>query len=148
MDYKKIIWDTIKYIENNSPKSGYIDITNTHWKQYKKEDKIHLRKLLVKNKLVRLGDNAQWSFQLTGEAMVAEESDFQDNGILKIDDSEFRKQRRISFQGVLLGALLGLLLSPLTTKLTELISPKHHSKIVILPKIQVVHDTVYLPKKK
>ena len=145
---KQIIWDTIRHIEEKAPKNGYLDITNTYWKAYSKEEKILLRKLLVLNKLVRLGDNQQWSFQLTGEAIVAEKNDFNDDGKLKDKDQSYRR----AIYTTLIGVGAGVILSTASTIGIEVWKAKHQqipqTNIVVRPTIQIHHDTIWLKGAK
>jgi len=139
---KEIIWHTLKYIEDNAPKNGYLDITDSHWKQFSQKRKNHFRKLLVLNGLVRLGDNDQWSFQLTGAAIVAEESDFNNDGKLKNKDKTWRR----TIIATLLGAGLGAILTAIPTIGIEVWKSKHLQPIPIdivgRPKVQIVRDTI------
>lgn len=146
MDNKESLWESIVYIREHAPDSGYLDIRKKLSGDLKNEDLELLRRLLVVNGLVRLDDKNQWLFQLTAKGLLLEKKKIKENGDLKKDYSEFIKSVKIASLAAIAGALVVLLLTPLQEWWKEkyLLPPKPNT--IVLPKIQLVHDTI--PKLK
>ncbi len=136
---KQLVWEAIKEIERHTinPSLNFLILEETIWKDFPDVDKLRIRGLLLTNGLIHLVGGYQWSFQLTAAGMVLKESDLKDNGILK------KKRNPELIRGLIIAAISALLGLATGTIQAKYLS-ENQPKTVVLPKIQVVHDTTIL----
>jgi hypothetical protein len=143
---KQLVWEALKRIEEHtlSPGNNFLILVEDIWKDWSNEDKLRIRGLLLTNGLIHLYGNYQWAFQLTAAGMVLKESDLQRNGILK------KKRSPELIRGLIIAAISALLGLATGTIQAKYLSD-NQSKMIVLPKIQIIHDTIWakknLPKK-
>jgi len=142
MTDKEIIWDTLKLMLKITikPENVWVDIKHTFWNGFSEEKQIRLRRLLLINTLIGLNDSDQWKFKLTAQGIVANESDFKNNGVLKKRDKQFIKTLIITLAGVIVGAGLSYLQQWAQSKE----SSKNQPTKVILVHNPKQKDTIYV----
>lgn len=94
--------------------------------------------------IVSIYNNNPWAFQLTAKGMLLKESDLRENGELKKKNSY--KQFWLGVIAALIGAVISTGLSAILEvwKAHNLQPPP--ATTVVLPKIQIVHDTAFFSK--
>jgi hypothetical protein len=144
---KQLVWESVKAIESITAEyhPTFAMLPDDIWKDYPKEDRFRIRGLLLSNGLASVLNNQHWAFQLTAAGMVLKESDLNDDGTLKPKkDKQYWKGVTTVLIGAVIGAVLSTGLSALLEvwKTTHLLLPQTNT--VVLPKIQLVHDTVWM----
>ncbi len=145
---RDIIWDTIDYMKRktiNPSDPSLVDITENHWKNFTPQKREFFRSLLLVNKLISLDEINHWKFKLTAEAITGNKKDYNDKGIL-IKDKELRKQVKIALMVAVVSVTMGAILSPIPQIIQKVWPDKPTEKILFLPKIQIVRDTICLKK--
>jgi hypothetical protein len=137
---KQLVWDAVKEIERKTMYNGawFHMPDETIWKDFSSEDKLRVRALLLENGIVSIYNNSPWAFALTSKGMSLKESDLKDNGKIK------KKYSKELIRGVIIAtisALLGLATATIQARYLSDSQPK----TLVLPKIQIVHDTIYKP---
>lgn len=144
MNDKQDVWNAIREIENQTIDSSYVDIRDSVWKDFDIERKKYLRRLLLSSGLISY-DTSQWAFQLTAKGITLNKSDLNNDGILKKSKEEWRRTYTTLIIGALLGGVLGFL-SSIGTEVWKLKYLKERkTNTIVLPPIQIVHDTVPVP---
>lgn len=149
---KELVWEAIKAIELetlNTITSSFKILVEVEWKDWTNEDKLRIRGLLLTNGLIHLMSGSPWAFQLTAAGMTLKKNDLKHNGILKPKKSY--KQFWLGVIAALIGAVISTGLSAILEVWKARNLPQPQAKTVVLPKIQIVHDTIWarktLPKK-
>lgn len=143
---KQLVWESIKAIEEHTLNfyNNFKILSEHDWKNWTDEDKLRIRGLLLTNGLVEIIGNSQWAFRLTPIAMVLKERDLKANGTIK------KKHPNKQFWLGVTAALIGAVTSTGLSAILEVWKARHpkepQSKTIVLPKIQIVHDTVWLKK--
>jgi hypothetical protein len=138
---KQLVWETIKEIERHTlnPLYNFVILPDFYWKDMPDADKLRIRGLLLSNGLIFLYNNSQWAFSLTAAGMVLKETDLKNSGDLK------KKRNPELVRGLIIAAISAVLGLATGTIQAKYISDSQ-SKTVVLPKIQVAHDTVWMRK--
>ena len=148
---KDLVWQAIKSIEEvtSDYNPTFAMLPEGIWKDYPKEDRLRIRGILLSNGFISVLDNQHWAFRLTAAGMVLKESDLKLDGTLKKKKSY--KQFWLGVIATLIGAVLSTSLSALLEVWKANNLPQLQSKTIVLPKIQIVHDTIWreaIPPKK
>jgi hypothetical protein len=146
---KQLVWESIKAIEHHtlSAHNRFHIIIEYEWASWSDKDKLRIRALLLSNSLVSIVGGNQWAFQLTPDAMVLKETGLREDGTLK---PKTDKQYRKGVITVLIGTIIGAVLSTGLSAILEVWKAKYlttsPTNTIVLPKIQLVHDTVWQKK--
>jgi len=145
---REVIWDAIAYMKYKTSEpdsSPLVDLTTDFWVSFTLEQRQFYRALLLKNGLIHLNETNFWEFKLTADALTNGREDYTEKGVLK-KDKELWRQVKIGIAVAIVSVVLGAILSPIQQLFQKQPPNKIHTKILILPKIQIVHDTIYLKK--
>ncbi|HEY8781852.1 MAG TPA: P-loop NTPase fold protein [Mucilaginibacter sp.] len=69
-----IILETLKFIRREARYKPYVNIIDTLWNDYEIDKQEHLKRELLKKRLINLKMDNSWEFQLTSEGMLAIET--------------------------------------------------------------------------
>lgn len=145
---KQLVWEALKRIEDWTAeinRQQFLIMPEDIWENYPKEVQLRLRALMLNDGLIQIIGNNQWAFQLTPSGMMLKLKELKRDGSLK--NKKSYKQFWLGVLATGLGAVLSTVLSA-GLEVWKAQRPQNNlSKTIVLPKIQLVHDTVYLKKK-
>ncbi|MGN6394776.1 MAG: hypothetical protein ACTHMI_04395 [Mucilaginibacter sp.] len=146
---KQLVWEALKSTEwyTLNPINPFYPICDFLWSNLPSNDKLRIRGILLKDGLIQLFDNGrnQWMFQLTPLGMTITENDLKADGTLKKKRSY--KQFWLGVIATLIGAVLSTILSAVLEVWKANNLQQSQSKTIVLPKIQIVRDTIFLHEK-
>ena len=138
MTDKEIILKTLDYLKY---KSGHSEIKD-FWTELSISDdnQVRIKIKLEDNNLATPHIYDAWKLMVTTTGLKTKPHDLKDNGVLKkkIIDREFKRGIRTTLLGVFVGFLLTTGLEIIKVKWLH----RQEEKTIILPPIQIVHDTV------
>ncbi len=138
MTDKEIILKTLEFIKF---KSGHIEIKD-FWTslEISDNDQARIKIKLEENNLATPHIYDAWKLMVTTTGLKVKSTDLKDNGELKKKnvDKEYKRGIRTTLLGVVVGFLLTFGLEVIKVKWLQ------EEKTIILPSIQIVHDTVFI----
>lgn len=135
MTDKDLIWHTLQYLKTEN---DYVDI-RSYWSERipTEERRIYFRDVLLRNEFISWHPDNHWLFFLTAKGSITKWEDLAPNGLLIKKDNYWRGFWSTTLSGSI-GAAVGVLLAVFL----GWFQANKDSKTIVLPPIQVVHDTI------